>query len=68
MAGITKNVFQFSLDGKFVKEWKSASDAARELGVTPQGIYECLKERFVAYGYADSNVESVVQCGMESDC
>lgn len=51
MAGITKNVFQFSLDGKFVKEWKSASDAARELGVTPQGIYECLKERFVAYGY-----------------
>lgn len=40
MAGITKNVFQFSLDGKFVKEWKSASDAARELGVTPQGIYK----------------------------
>lgn len=51
MAGITKNVFQFSLDGKFVKEWKSALEAARELGVTPQGIYECLKERFVAYGY-----------------
>lgn len=51
MAGITKNLFQFSLDGKFLKKWKSASDAARALGVMPQGIYECLKGRFLAYGF-----------------
>lgn len=34
----SKPVIQFSMDGAFIKEWDSASDAARELNIRSLGI------------------------------
>ena len=46
-----KPVLQFTKDGAFVKEWPSATDAARELGFRIQNISACcLGKRKSAYG------------------
>lgn len=37
----SKPVDQFTLDGKFVKRWPSAKDAARELGINNRNISSC---------------------------
>lgn len=47
-----KNVYQYSLDGEFVKEWESAPEAARKLGLKKYGILNsCLGKQNKAYGY-----------------
>lgn len=40
----TRPVFQFSLIGEFIKEWKSVSDAAKSLGINRHSISCCLHE------------------------
>jgi len=37
----SKPVNQYTLDGKFVKQWPSAKDAARELGINNRNISSC---------------------------
>nr|DAG98231.1 MAG TPA: intron associated endonuclease [Crassvirales sp.] len=49
-----KPVLQFSLDGIFIKEWESASEAARALGKFPSNIVHCCNKRLnynTAYKY-----------------
>ena len=38
-------ILQFAKDGSFVKEWSSASDASRQLGIAQSSICKCLKGR-----------------------
>lgn len=48
----SKPVDQFTLDGKFVKRWPSATDAARELGISKCHISSCCNgKRKSAGGY-----------------
>ena len=48
----TKHIAQFDLEGNFIKEWKSASDAARELGVPYRSILaNCNGKNKTAHGY-----------------
>lgn len=35
-------VYQYSLDGEFIKEWESANKAAKFYNVNSQGIYNCV--------------------------
>lgn len=37
----SKAVIQYSLDGEFIKDWKSASEAGRVLGIQPSLISKC---------------------------
>lgn len=47
-----KLVFQYSLDGKFLKEWKSASEIERELGIKKWDISCCcLGKQNKTHGY-----------------
>ena len=47
-----KCVYQYSLDGKFIKEWESAPEAARSLGLKKYGILNsCLGKQNKAYGF-----------------
>ncbi len=48
----TRRVLQYDLDGKFIREWKSATDAGRELGVPYRAILSnCIGRNKTAYGY-----------------
>ena len=48
----SKSVFQFSLNGKFIKEWPSVSEVHRQLGYTISFISRCcLGKCKQAYGY-----------------
>ena len=38
-------IIQFSKDGTLVKEWPSAKEAERQLGILPSNICNCLKGR-----------------------
>ena len=50
--GRSKKVFQFSLDGTFIKEWSSASEIERKLGFYQGGISMCcLGKCKSAYGF-----------------
>lgn len=40
---VKRKVLQFSLDGEFIKEWDSPTDAAKELCINRKGIYEQLR-------------------------
>lgn len=45
-------ILQFTKDGTFVREWPSACEAYRQLGIHPQHICGCLKgKRKSAGGY-----------------
>ena len=47
-----KKILQFTKSGEFIKEWVSAIEAARELGITRSNICKCCKgERKSAGGY-----------------
>lgn len=49
-----KPVLQFSLNGEFIREWESASEAARALNKVPSSITHCCNKRVnynTAYGY-----------------
>lgn len=41
----TNIIYQYSLDGYFIKEWLSISEAARFLGVSSHGIQQCVSEK-----------------------
>lgn len=48
----SKTVLQYSLDGTFIKEWKSTMDVQRNLGFANTHISECCRgEQAYAYGY-----------------
>ena len=50
--GNSKVVYQYSPDGDFIKEWKSAITIERELGYSATCISQCcLGNRKQAYGY-----------------
>ena len=52
-AGIEKRsipVLQFSKDGTFIKDWPSATEAERQLGIARQNIGSCLKGRYKTAG------------------
>lgn len=49
-----KPILQFSLNGEFIREWESASEAARALNKRPSSITHCCNKRAnynTAYGY-----------------
>lgn len=46
-----KIVYQYSLDGKLVGIWPSASVAAKELGFNQGWVSECCRENKQGYGY-----------------
>ena len=47
-----KTVYQYTLDGELVRVWKSASEAARELGFNRSAISQCCRGICKqAYGY-----------------
>lgn len=41
----SKKVYQYNLDGSFIKEWDSKETCKRELGFNPTGINACCKGR-----------------------
>ena len=43
-------ILQFTKDGTFVKEWPSAHEAERQLGIACQNICACLKGRYKSAG------------------
>ena len=43
-------ILQFTKDGTFVKEWLSAHEAERHLGIAQQSICACLKGRYKSAG------------------
>ena len=48
----SKPVLQYTLDGKFVKEWKSQSDVERNLGYSQRNISACCRGKYKSlYGY-----------------
>ena len=52
-SGIEKRsipILQFSKDGTFVKEWPSAHEAERKLGISRTSICKCLKGRIKSAG------------------
>ena len=49
-----KPILQFSLNGEFIREWESASEAARALNKSSSSITQCCNKRAnynTAYGY-----------------
>lgn len=48
----SRKIFQVDLDGKIVREWRSARDASRVLGINQCAIWQCLHhQRYTLYGY-----------------
>ena len=48
----SKPVLQYTLDGKFVKKWKSQSDVERNLGYSQRNISACCRGKYKSlYGY-----------------
>ena len=43
-------ILQFAKDGTFVKEWPSAYEAERQLGILHSNICQCLKGRYKSAG------------------
>lgn len=41
-----KIVYQYSMDGEFIKQWDSISDAARKLNIPPSGISQCCNGKY----------------------
>ena len=50
MRKIRKKVLQLDMDGNAVREWRSMSDAARELGLQVSNISHCCKGRIRSTG------------------
>ena len=46
----SKPILQFAKDGTFVKEWPSANEAERQLGIAQSHICHCLKGRYKSAG------------------
>lgn len=51
-SGAEKQVLQYTLDGMFLHEWKSMTEAERQLGISRCGIAKCCKGIFKQFkGY-----------------
>lgn len=46
----SKPILQFSKSGEFIKEWQSAREAQRKLGIAQQSICACCKDRLKTTG------------------
>ena len=44
-----KSIIQYSLDGKLLKKWRSASDAGRTLGIDLSSICKCCRGEIKSY-------------------
>lgn len=44
--GAEKPVLQFTLDGEFIREWKSMTEAERQTGLSRHGIAKCCSGEF----------------------
>lgn len=53
MAGFNnkKAVNQYDLNGKFIKKWESAKNAARELDINFSGISSCCNNNLKTYKF-----------------
>lgn len=52
VSGAEKPVLQFTLDGEFIREWKSATEAERQTGISHTGISLCCRGKYKqAKGY-----------------
>lgn len=48
----SKDVYQFSIDGKFIKKWGSKGEIQRETGFNASAVYKCcIGETKKSYGY-----------------
>lgn len=62
-----KPIYQLDLDGNFIKEWKSQSEASKELGIQRTAIGNCLRHRYkTAGGYVwryklEMNIEEMLE-------
>lgn len=41
-----RSIYQYSLDGNFIKEWESATVAAKALSISFSSIYRCLNKEY----------------------
>lgn len=49
---VKKPIYQYTLDGEFIREWESSAAAAKALGFTSSGIRKnCICKTKQAYGY-----------------
>ena len=49
---LNKEVWQYDLQGKFIKKWKSTMEIQRTLGFKNQNIsFACLEEKHTSHGY-----------------
>jgi hypothetical protein len=49
---LNKEVWQYDLQGKFIKKWKSTMEIQRTLGFKNQNIsFACLGEKHTSHGY-----------------
>ena len=46
----TKPIIQYTKDGEFIKEWTSAKEASRVLGINPSHITQCCKGKLKSAG------------------
>lgn len=46
VSGAEKPVLQFTLDGEFIREWKSMTEAERQTGLSRHGIAKCCSGEF----------------------
>lgn len=66
-----KTVAQYDADGIWIASYRSAADAARQLGIASPSITACCKGRILqAYGYLwkyDTNINAKEKCLMLSE-
>jgi hypothetical protein len=46
-----KKLYQYNIDGSFIKEWQCMRDITRELGYTTTWLSKATKNNKIAYGY-----------------
>lgn len=49
--GKSKKLYQYNIDGSFVKEWQCMKDITRELGYATTWLSKATKNNKIAYGY-----------------
>ena len=47
---LSKTIYQYDLNGNFIKKWESISDACRELGICHGSVSNCLHGRYKSAG------------------
>lgn len=54
----SKIVYQYTMNGEFIREWRSAAEVKRQLGYAPSNICKCCNGKLkAAYGYIWSYIK-----------